>query len=114
MVRIDVASRYLPILPSQASRARSIDVSSPEKRLLLAVLADAITALRLSAGARNRAGRHRFYETAAWFASDATDSPFTFASICDILDFDIEYLRAGLRPWQTLAGEDPRPSAVSG
>jgi CBS domain-containing protein len=97
-------------MPSQVSSRAGIDISSPEKRLLLAVLAEAATALRYTAGARSRAGRRRFAETAAWFASDATDSPFTFASICDILGLDAAYLRSGLRRWQPFAGEAPCPS----
>jgi hypothetical protein len=90
-----------------------VDVSSPEKRLLLAVLAEAITALRHGAGARSRAGKRRFTETAAWFASDATDSLFTFASICDTLGLDTTYLRSGLQRWHPFAGEAPCPSRAS-
>jgi CBS domain-containing protein len=56
-------------MPSQVSSRPGIDVSSPEKRLLLVVLAEAITALRHGAGARSGAGKRRFAETAAWFAS---------------------------------------------
>jgi hypothetical protein len=110
---LEVAHLWLPLLPSQDASRLSVDVSSPEKRLLLAVLAEAVTTLRHSAGARNRAGKRRFAETAAWFASDATDSPFTFASICDTLGLDVTYLRSGLQRGQPFAREAPCPSPAS-
>jgi hypothetical protein len=110
---LEAARLWLPLTPSRASSRPGIDVSSPEKRLLLALLTEATTVLRHSAGARSRAGKRRFAETAAWFASDATDSAFTFASVCDILGLDATYLRSGLQRWQPLVGEAPCPSPAS-
>jgi hypothetical protein len=101
------AHLWLALMPSQVSCRHGVDVSSPERRLLLAMLAEAITTLRHAAGARSRAGQRRFVETAAWFASDATDSPFTFASICGVLGLDTVYLRSGLRHWQRFAEGAP-------
>jgi hypothetical protein len=110
---LEAARLWLPLMPSQVSSRPGIDGSSPEKRLLFAVLAEAITALRHGAGARSRAGKRRFAETVAWFASDATGSPFTFASICDALGLDATYLRSGLQRWHPFAGEAPCPSPAS-
>jgi hypothetical protein len=109
---LEAARFWLPLVPSQVARPGT-DVSSPEKRLLLAVLGEAITAFTHSAGARNRAGKRRFAEVAAWFASDATDSLFTFVGICDTLGLDASYLRSGLRRRQPFRGEAPCPSAAS-
>jgi hypothetical protein len=106
-----MANRRAAIVPSAV--VSSVDIESPEKRLLLAVLSEAITTLRHTAGARTREGRRRFAETAAWFASDATDSPFAFASICDALGLDAAYLRSGLRRWQPTEGGEPYPLPAS-
>lgn len=65
-----------------------IDVSTPEKRLALAVLADAVRVVRR--------GRSDAAEDEAWFASDATDHPFGFVSICQALGLDADHLRAGI------------------
>ena len=66
-----------------------VDVSSPEKRLALAVLADAVRQVR--------AGGHGAADDEAWFASPGTDHPFAFISICDVLGLDPDHLRRGLR-----------------
>jgi hypothetical protein len=47
-----------------------------------------------------RPGRKLFRETAGWFASDDTSSPFCFVTICQLLGLDPDYLRAGLRRWR--------------
>jgi hypothetical protein len=73
--------------------------SMPARRLMLAVLADAVGAFRRTAGATDRAGQRLFVETAQWFASDDAGGPFTFVSICDTLGLDVEYVRAGLKRW---------------
>ena len=45
---LGTAPLWLPIMPWRVASRPSIDVSSPEKRPLLAVLAEAITTLRRS------------------------------------------------------------------
>jgi len=57
----------------------------PEKRLMLAVLEDAIETLFKTAGARHRAGRSLFAETMEWFTPDDTSWPFSFVNICEAL-----------------------------
>jgi len=76
----------------------------PEKRLQVAVLADAILTFRRWAGVEQARARRLFTEVDAWFASDDSDGPFTFVTICDSLGFDPAYVRSGLRPWH--AGVD--------
>jgi len=70
----------------------------PEKRLQVAVLADAVLAFHRWAGV-DRAPR-LFAEVEAWFASDDVDGPFTFIAICDSLALDPSYIRQGLRHWR--------------
>jgi hypothetical protein len=76
----------------------------PEKRLQLAVLADAV--LTFYRGVSRSRPVSAFTEVEAWFASDDTDGPFTFLTICHSLGLDAGYIRRGLRNW------DPRLVAM--
>ena len=73
----------------------------PEKRLQVAVLADAVLTFHRWAGGERARARRRFVEVEAWFASDDVGGPFTFITICDSLRFDPGYIRRGLRHWRT-------------
>ena len=69
----------------------------PEKRLQVAVLADAVVSFRRWADVDEPRGRRLFQEVDAWFASDDADGPFAFVTICYSLGFDPAYIRRGLR-----------------
>ncbi len=69
----------------------------PEKRLQLAVLADAATTYVRSALSTAETERAVFGELEEWFASDTAAGPFSFVAICDSLGFDPGYIRRGLR-----------------
>jgi hypothetical protein len=70
---------------------------TPERRLLLAVLEDAVVSfLRYRTDLTTRSKR-LFRETQEWFASTDRTSVCTFESICDHLNLDADYLRLGLR-----------------
>lgn len=65
----------------------------PEKRLMLAVLLDAIIQLR-------RTGSTGAVEAAAWIAADgAADEPFSFRAVCEALGLDPVYLTRGVYAW---------------
>jgi hypothetical protein len=72
----------------------------PEKRLQVAVLADAVLTFHRWAGDERARARRLFTEVEAWFASDDADGPFTFITICHSLKFDPSYIRRGLRQWR--------------
>ena len=72
----------------------------PEKRLQVAVLADAVLTFHRWAGDEHARARRLFTEVEAWFASDDVGDPFTFITICDSLKFDPGYIRRGLRQWR--------------
>ena len=74
----------------------------PEKRLQVAVLADAVLTFHRWAGVEHPRARRLFADVDAWFASDDANGPFTFVTICDSLGFDPAYVRRGLR--QSRAG----------
>jgi len=73
----------------------------PEKRLQVAVLADAVVTFHRWAGGERARARRLFVEVETWFASDEADGPFTFMAICDSLKFDPIYIRRGLRDWRS-------------
>jgi hypothetical protein len=90
------------ILPAQYFDRIQIDASlQPEKRLMLAVLEDGVGTFQKYAGASGRRARRLFAEAEEWFASRDSESPFTFESICEALGLEPEYIRRGLRQWQT-------------
>ncbi|SRR6266852_5769251 len=71
----------------------------PEKRLQVAVLADAVLTFHRWAGGERARARCLFAEVEAWFVSEDADGPFTFITICDSLNLDPAYIRRGLRDW---------------
>ena len=85
-----------PALILSAQEGGRIDAATPERRLMLAVLADAIYTYRRAAGATDASGRRLFAETADWFASSSTADPFAFLTLCDALGFDAAYMRSRL------------------
>ncbi len=77
------------VLPVQFHAAQRRCALQPEKRLMLAVLEDAVLAyLR---------GLHQSPETAAWFESDDFTWPYSFANLCEGLGLDRAAVRVALR-----------------
>ena len=88
------------ILPVQYFTRVGIGASrQPEKRLMLAVLEEAVRTFQRCASARSRRGQRLFAEAEVWFASDETDWPFSYVNICDALALEVSALRAGLSRW---------------
>jgi len=79
-----------------------------EKRLQVAVLADAVATLARAASDTTPRGRELFAEVDEWFASDVAAGPFSFMAICDSLGMEPAYVRRGLRQLQT---QDGAPAA---
>jgi hypothetical protein len=78
---------------------RSDTELSPAKRLMLAVLENAVTHYQGNAYVKHATARLLFLEAAAWFASDDTSHLYTARNVCEALGLDLEYLRRGLRAW---------------
>ncbi len=81
----------------------------PEKRLMLAVLEDAIAAyqrafIQPESPTAEQATDENDIE--GWLSSDDMTWPFSFASICQALDMEPEYLRSGLSRWRERATRD--------
>jgi hypothetical protein len=89
------------ILPSQFFDRVQIDATlQPEKRLMLAVLEDAVGAFQKHVSATGRRGRRLFGEADDWFGSADTEWPFAFENICAALGLEPAYIRSGLRRWR--------------
>ena len=71
--------------------------TSPEKRLMLAVLDDALDIYRKHAHAPGRRWRRSVAETESWLFSDDTSWPFSFVNVCQMLGIDVDWLRMQLR-----------------
>jgi hypothetical protein len=66
------------------------------KRLMLAVLSDAVRCFQAYADARNPAVRLRFAEAQAWILDRKAEGPFAFVTICESLGIEPNCLRNGI------------------
>ena len=64
-----------------------------EKRLMIAILKDAVECLDKYRGCRSSLGRANYQNALEWVEDKSTDWLFSFANICDFLGFDPDYLR---------------------
>jgi hypothetical protein len=80
----------------------------PEQRLVIAVLEDGIHTFQDNCGAQNPRKRRLFAEAEAWIFTDEEDWIFSFGSVCSLLNLDPNYVRRGLRQWQTRRGCGPK------
>jgi len=91
-------------------------VNGPERRLMVAVLEDAVHGFKKNAAARSAVEKAVFAEEEEWFFDRGADGPFSFETICDALGLDPDYLRSGLRRWVENHGKrartDVRPAAT--
>jgi hypothetical protein len=90
------------LMPSQYYEG--IRTQHPEtqamKRLMLAVLEDALHCLQTYAESRNPANRQAFGEAENWILDRKAHGPFAFETICEALGIDPEHLRHGIRQWR--------------
>ena len=71
-----------------------------EKRLMLAVLEDALDCFQKYAAARDGHGQALFEEANTWIASNDRGWFFSYENICETLEINPEYLRRGLDTWR--------------
>lgn len=89
-------------LPSQyADRhgANAIQLQ-PERRLMLAVLEEAIDTFRRYRAARDPKARRLARDAADWLSSDAEGWIFDYRRVCEALGLDPDYVRRGLKAWE--------------
>jgi len=67
-----------------------------EKRLMIAILKDAVECLEKHRSSRSSAGKMSYQSAIEWVEDTDTEWLYSFSSICDLLGFDPNYLREQL------------------
>ena len=105
----EMASLFQPdsLLPVQYfENFRRKVQTEPEKRLLLAVLEDALAAYQKHFSSRGGRGMKLFRETEEWIFREDSNRPFSFTNICEVVGFDPQYIRQGLLKWREMKIEE--------
>lgn len=93
-----------------AARRRRSTLSS-EKRLMLAVLENALDDYQKHVVARDRVGRTLFADAAAWIARTTNDHVFSFEHISEMLEIEPSYFRRLVAAWHQRLLDAPRRTA---
>ena len=108
-----------------AARRRRTALSG-EKRLMLAVVENALDCYQKYIVATDRIGRALFKDAAEWMASTSNEDVYSFENISETLDINPSYFRRGVAAWhqRLLAARDcaaeipalesPEPVRVAG
>lgn len=72
----------------------------PEKRLIWAILEDAIHSFQDNVWSQDRRGKKLFEQAEEWITKTDRDWIFSFENVCDSLGFNPEYVRQGLLRWK--------------
>jgi hypothetical protein len=78
-------------------RSKTIE---PEKRLMLAILEDAVNYFQANVTAQSGSRKKLFRETEDWIMTQDDDWIFSFVSVCENLRLNPEYVRQGLLRWK--------------
>ena len=104
-------------VPRALWRVRDARSMQPEKRLMLAVLEDAMRAFKEYAVVSNPHVRRLYAEVERWFDSPPTGWLFDFENICDALGLEPSSIRWSLQPWRAAPPPDAsrrdQPSAAA-
>jgi len=89
------------LLPSQFyDHSKRYNLLEGERRLMLAVLEDAVACFQKYAGATRPRGKRLFQEAENWFMEEDTGWVFSFEAICTVLNINAEYFRGKLARWK--------------
>lgn len=94
---------------------RRCRIAPAERKLMVAILADAMECFRKNLAARTSRRRRLFLEAEKWILSEDHDWVFSFRNICDVLGFDAQALRAQAEVWRhhQIDGAGPRRFVVA-
>ena len=97
------------VLPGQFFPDRS-KYDDPIQRLMFAVLDDAIRCYQNNLAVQRPQACHVLAEAKEWLFRVSSSGPFSFESICEVLDIDARRLRRPLVRWrdQKVAAHQPR------
>lgn len=72
----------------------------PEKKLMLALLEDAVACYQKYLFAKDIKGKALFEEASEWIQHETGESIFAFESVCEGLGLNPKYVRRGLETWK--------------
>ncbi|MEO8603449.1 MAG: hypothetical protein ABI629_12805 [bacterium] len=100
------------ILPSQYFRPP--DNLAPERRLMMAILADVIRCIEKYRSHTDARGRRMFVQAKQWLVAEEPSWPYSFQHICDLLDLEANAVRYRLL-WapRPAVAEPPEVAAVA-
>ena len=84
-----------------------------EKRLMIAILKDAVECLEKYRGSHSLAGQIQYENAIEWVQDTGREWLFSFTNICDLLGFDSEYLRETLLKRENKYVKDVRPRVLT-
>ena len=89
------------ILPAQFFQSlRSKGQFDGERRLMIAVLEDAVNCFMKQLHATDSKARQLFLDAEEWIAAEDRTWFFAFENVCETLDLSPEYVREGLFKWR--------------
>ena len=81
-------------------------IPDPERRLMVAILEDAVSCLSKDPRRCPRQQRKSFDEAHSWINANETEGwVFSFTNVCETLGIEPSYLRRGLNRWTALSGK---------
>lgn len=84
-----------------------------EKRLMIAILKDAVECLEKYRGSSVSTGQIQYENALQWVQDNGTEWLFSFNNICDLLGFDSDYLRDVLLKREGKSSKVARRNIVS-
>lgn len=100
------------ILPTQFFQSlRSKGQFDGERRLMIAVLEDAVNCFMKQLHAIEPKARQLYLDAEEWITTEDRTWFFAFDNVCDTLDLDPEYIRGGLLKWRDV--ERARVGAIA-
>jgi hypothetical protein len=94
-------SQFEPDILNDAAYPRNARRAlTPERRLLIAILSDAVDCYQKNLQAHSAKQRRLCREAESWMLSDDQDWVFSFRNICDALGVDADALRQRTRVWK--------------
>jgi hypothetical protein len=100
----------LVLTPEQYYDNRRNDTAvRPIKRLMLAILEDALWCLHHHADAKNGEPQLLYREAERWFSQEDQTALLSFNLCCETLGIEPDYLRSSLRRWRETQSHNGHP-----
>src|SRR6266851_2887873 len=90
------------LTPEQFYDSRRDDSNiRPVKKLMMAILEDALRCFQNNADAKGGPRKRLFSEAEHWLCGEGGEGPFSFETVCETLGIEPQFLRSGLRDWRS-------------